>query len=346
MTPDEGSEAAAEGAVSIIVPAHNCWELTQACVASICELTTVPWELILVDDASDEETSRRMAELASERIRVIRNETRRSFSENNNLAAREASGRWLCLLNNDTLVTAGWLRGMVRVMRRAGDIGVLGNRHLFPDTGLLHHCGMALDPDGHPTHLHPHAAPDLSAAMVERDVPLVTFACVLIERSFFTELGGLDEAYRNGYEDCDFCLRAVEAGRRIVYTPASTIYHYGQQTPGRKTYNDDNWRRFEDLWGGKLERSLRSIEIADRGVRIVKWEGTTDKLRDDLTEARAQITDLRDELAIARTHQKNQHHHIANLEKIVGDTTTKLANVAHSLTSIRDHAAIAINTTK
>jgi GT2 family glycosyltransferase len=53
---------------------------------------------------------------------------------------------------------------------------------------------------------------------------MVTFACVLIPRPLYHELGGLDEAYRNGYEDCDFCLRARQAGRQVVYTPASTLY--------------------------------------------------------------------------------------------------------------------------
>ncbi len=194
---------------------------------------------------------------------MIRNHERRTYSANNNLAAREAAGRYLCLLNNDTLVTPGWLRALVDAADAEERLGVLGNRHLYPDSGLLQHAGMAFDAEGFPLHLHPGTDPELPAVNRTRELDCVTFACVLIPRRVFEELGGLDEVYRNGFEDCDFCLRAGEKGYRVVYTPAGKIYHYGQSTPGRKDHDDANWQRFRERWGGKVRCNLQDLLSAD-----------------------------------------------------------------------------------
>jgi GT2 family glycosyltransferase len=247
--------------VSIIVPAHNCPELTEACLLSVARTTRLPYEVLLVDDASDESAAAVFRRLSVGPVRLLRNETRRSFSANNNLAAREARGEFLCLLNNDTVVAPGWLEAMVAVIEREPDIGVLGNKHLFPDRPGLHHAGMAFDERGFPIHLHPHTDPEAPAVNYQRDVPCVTFACVVIPAAVYLKLGGLDETYRNGFEDCDFCLRARGSGYRVTYTPASVIGHYGQKSPNRTRFDDENWRLFQkrhpDRERGSLERITR-----------------------------------------------------------------------------------------
>jgi len=256
--------------VSILIPIHNCLELTAACLQSIRECTSLEnVEVILIDDASDSATAAALKQEveAFEALNcpasIIRNEERQSFSANNNAAAREAKGTFLCLLNNDTIVTPGWLEGLLDVMERRSDIAVLGNKHLFPATGLLHHCGIGLDSDGHPIHLHPHADPDLPAANYERDLQMVSFACVLIKADIYQKLRGLDERYRNGYEDCDFCLRAVRNGYKVAYTPASIIYHYGQSTPGRTDTDSANWQLFRNQWPAEGIRDLVSVTESD-----------------------------------------------------------------------------------
>ena len=249
--------------VSIIIPVHNRWDLTGPCLDSVFDCTSISFEVIVVDDASTDETPENLKKYGP-RIRVIRNEARRSFSENNNQAAKIARGKYLCLLNNDTWVTPGWLEGMIEVAEREAFVGVIGNKHLFPKTHLLHHCGMAVTKSGEPLHLHPHTDPSLPAANYERDLQMVTFACCLIPRDWFEKLGGLSEEFRNGFEDCDFCLRTRKAGRRIIYTPASVIYHYGQSTPGRKVTDSANWETFKQKWGGEIQSDLERITKADQ----------------------------------------------------------------------------------
>jgi GT2 family glycosyltransferase len=94
----------------------------------------------------------------------------------------------------------------------------------------------------------------------------------------YERLNGLDEVYRNGYEDCDFCLRAREAGLNVVYHPASIIYHYGQSTEGRTETDNQNWQRFHSVWGEKLEPDLERLSREDhqenrRRIRKHKTSG-------------------------------------------------------------------------
>jgi len=249
--------------VSILIPYHNCRALTEACLASILEYTDgVSWELVLIDDASTEPPDLSMLKNRCD-YQVVRNESRKSYSENNNLAARLARGTYLCLLNNDTLVTPGWLNTLVSVLQRHPDVGVLGNCHLYPDSGNVQHAGMAFDERGFPLHLNPGMIPGTPSASREREFQCVTFACVMITRAVYVLLNGLDEIFRNGFEDVDFCLRAREAGYRVMYTPASTIYHYGQSTPGRTVTDDANWKEFERRWKGRVVLDLQDLARAD-----------------------------------------------------------------------------------
>ena len=255
---------------SIIIPVHNCRALTEACLHSLFEHTDAPYELILIDDAGDSETAEYLRGPFPCTARLLRNETRQCYAVNNNAGERVAAGKYLCLLNNDTLLTAGWLSPLVRLLEADASVGVLGNKHLFPDSGRLHHAGMAFDDEDYPWHIHPNTDPSLPAVNKVREFQCVTFACVLIPRSVYRELNGLDESYRNGFEDCDFCLRARQRGWRVLYTPESVIYHYGQSTPGRKTNDDANRRLFATSWSGRVTRDLLSLQNQDARINGLK----------------------------------------------------------------------------
>lgn len=265
---------------SIIIPIHNCRVLTEACLRSLFQHTDVPYELILIDDASDPETADYLHGPFPCPMKRIRNETRCCYAVNNNAGVRIADGKYLCLLNNDTLVTPGWLGSMVRLLEEYPDIGVLGNKHLFPGSDRLHHAGMAFDEEDYPWHIHAGTDPSLPAVNKVREFQCVTFACAMIPAKVYRNLNGLDEAYRNGFEDCDFCLRARELGLRVIYTPESVIYHYGQSSPGRKDNDDTNRRLFASRWNGRVQRDLRSIQDRDartNGLKACRTVGSVIK---------------------------------------------------------------------
>ncbi len=250
--------------LSIIIPVHNVCHFTKACVESIKKHTTCTYEIIIIDDASTDETAKYLKSLSvSSEVKIITNEQRRNYSYNNNRGFELSKGRHICLLNNDTLLTPSWNEEPLKILEENRDVGVVGNKHIFPQTNLLNHCGIAFDADGHPWHLHPHSSPDLPSANYVRDVPAVTFACVFINRDVYKNLNGLNENYINGYEDCDFCLRVRRSGHIVKYTPASTIYHYGQSSPGRTDKNEENWNLFSKSWQGFDSGSLEDIGSSD-----------------------------------------------------------------------------------
>ena len=254
--------------VSIIIPVHNRLDLTAACLDSLFAHTEPDpgFEIIVIDDVSSDGTAEYLDSLIP-KIRVIRNAERGSFGVNVNRAARTARGGFLCFLNNDTTVTPGWLLKLVAAAREDPRVGVLGNRHLSPDTGKLHHAGMVFDREGHPVHLHLEKKADFPPANVSRNFQAVTAACWLLRRELFEELGGFDENFRNGYEDVDFCLRVKEAGKTVRYVADSVIYHHGQASPGRTDNERANARYFREKWAGRIMPDQHDFLLADGEIR-------------------------------------------------------------------------------
>lgn len=135
-------------------------------------------------------------------------------------------------------------------------IGVVGNRHLYPETGTINHAGVAFDDHGRPVHLYPDKPADFPPANVSRDVQAVTGACWLVPRAVFERLGGFDPQFRNGHEDIDFCLRAAEQGYKICYVAESVIYHHIGSSSGRFDNESENERYFSSKWQGRITPDL------------------------------------------------------------------------------------------
>ncbi|MEX2607378.1 MAG: glycosyltransferase [Kiritimatiellia bacterium] len=254
--------------VTIIIPYHNCQDLTLSCLKSLVKTSQeVDWELVLINDASDHEIDLDwMSGSDRRRVTHLHNSERKSYSLNNNLAAEVAKSDLLCLLNNDTLLCPGWLSSLLAVARNQPDLGVLGNLHLYPDGKTVQHSGMGFDQEGKPYHLNPGASRYAPSVGYQREFQCVTFACVLIPRAVYRQLSGLDPAYRNGFEDCDFCLRAREAGYRVLYHPASRIIHYGQSTSGRTDHDNANWILFQKRWKDNIQKDLETLEKEDKEI--------------------------------------------------------------------------------
>ena len=177
---------------------------------------------------------------------MVFNAEPRGFAANNNEGARIARAPLLCLLNNDTALLPGWLEPMARLARRRSDVACVGNVQREPVTGLVDHAGIFFDRNGEVR----HAAKDEPAPPREDylEWPAVTAACCVIRRALFLELGGFDEAFRNGGEDVDFCLRAGTRGYRHFVANRSVIYHHISASPGRKQSEEANGRRFRERW--------------------------------------------------------------------------------------------------
>ena len=226
--------------VSAIIPTRDRADLLAECLTGLLERTDYhDVEVLIVDNGSTQADA--LALLArwegDPRVRVLRDDGPFNWSALNNRAAAEATGDVLLLLNNDvSVVQPKWLRAMVAHAIRPG-VGVVGARLLFPD-GRLQHGGVLLGPDGAAVHALTGADKDDPGyggqVMVLRDLSAVTGACLAIRRSLFNELGGLEQDHlRVAWSDIDLCLRAREAGYRVLWNPDATLIHHEMATRGQ-----------------------------------------------------------------------------------------------------------------
>lgn len=234
--------------VSIVIPVFNKWSYTAKCLDQLARNTTGhSYEVIVVDNASSDETERELSGRPG--IRVHRNNTNLGFSRACNQGAGMAVGKYLLFLNNDTEPRAGWLEPMVRILEEEPEVGIVGSKLLFPDGTLQHagvHIGTAVPFPISPYHLDYRKPAGHSTR--RRDLEAVTGACLAIRSELFSAVDGFDEAYVNGCEDIDLCLKVREMGNRVVYTPESVLVHHESVSDGRFLYVSENLIHFHKQW--------------------------------------------------------------------------------------------------
>lgn len=234
--------------VSIIMATYNRLDLTQRCLTTLQRsLAGIDHEILIVDDVSTDGT-RDFLKTLDARYRVFLNERKGNFAINNNRAAREARADRLLFLNNDTELPSGWYEPLREGLARFPNAGFIGNLQTNPATGRYDHMGVIFAPWLTPAHYGQHFKRSPWAGGYN-EWSAVTAACCLTRRETFFEAGGFDEAYVNGCEDIDLCLRMHRLGRRHYVANASEIVHHKGASPGRKKFNDANLERLKTLWG-------------------------------------------------------------------------------------------------
>ncbi|HSP80786.1 MAG TPA: glycosyltransferase family 2 protein [Myxococcaceae bacterium] len=226
--------------VSILMPTRDGGERLRRCIESIRERSTWhPFELLVVDNQSREpDTLAYLAGLAREGIQVIPYDAPFNYSAINNLAAAQARGQVLALLNDDLeIITPRWLEELVSHALRA-DVGAVGARLYYPDD-TLQHAGIILGMGADGVAATPHRTLPrgrigyFGRACLPQEFSAVTAACLVMRRSVFEEVGGFDaEHLPVAYNDVDLCLRLRERGYRIVWNPAAELYHHESATRG------------------------------------------------------------------------------------------------------------------
>lgn len=203
---------------SIIIPQHNGVHMLSDCIASIKQHTTQPYEIIVVDNGSSDES---VDYCLHEDVILVSLSDNKGFPAACNLGMKVASGSEILLLNNDVLVAPGWLEKMLNCLYSEEQIGIVGpmsnfisgkQQISFPYTDLVstaaylakHHAGEWLE--------------------VKRIVGL----CFLFKRELMDKIGVLDERFSPGhYEDDDYCYRARLAGYKLMIVKDAFVFHYG-----------------------------------------------------------------------------------------------------------------------
>ncbi|APZ44607.1 glycosyl transferase [Acidihalobacter ferrooxydans] len=250
----------AQPLVSIIIPTRNQRDVLQRCLESLLSHTAWPnYEIMVVDNGSDEaealqylEGLKALEDELGGRLRVLDYPQSFNYSAMNNLAAAEARGEYLLLLNNDTAALhEDWLDAMMSHAQRP-EVGVVGAKLLYPD-GKVQHAGVILGMKGPAEHVYIGQDAKLPGhygrLQLDQNLSAVTGACLLVRKSLFEQVDGLDaKELAVSYSDIDLCLKIGKLGKRIVWTPYAVLMHEGSksQTGGVEAAPDPvKARRFD-----------------------------------------------------------------------------------------------------
>jgi GT2 family glycosyltransferase/SAM-dependent methyltransferase len=244
--------------VSLIIPLYARADLTRACLSSIRYNTThASYEVILVDDAADEETKRLLDGVRG--AKIVRNDENLGYLRSMNRGAGVARGRWLVLFNNDTEVTPGWLGAMLACAESAEDVGVVTPKYVYPD-GSLNEAGGIIWRDGAGVNYGRGDAPDLFQYEYRRETDYGSAAALMVSAELWKATGGFDERYLPMYyEDADLCFEARERGLRVLYEPEAVVVHIEGATAGNdsasghKRHQEENRPKFVAKWRHRLE---------------------------------------------------------------------------------------------
>lgn len=249
---------------SIIILTHNGLDMTRDCVDSIFRHTPEPFELIFVDNASTDGTVEYLKTVPQSRL--ICNDYNAGFAAGCNQGLLAAEGKYLLLLNNDTIVTKHWLGGLVERLEKQPELGAVGPvaTHVAPIQCVYDYNGNNVaDIDAYAAHrANTHHGQGFYSHK------LIGF-CMLIKREVLERVGGLDERFFPGnYEDDDLSLRIRIAGYALWVAQDVFIYHKGQGTfehtaaqVGYRLTSMENAERFREKWNV----GLSAFEIALRG---------------------------------------------------------------------------------
>lgn len=240
--------------VSIIVPTRDRVELLRPCIDSLLGTTSYsPYEILVVDNGSSELATHDYLRTIAQRptVRVLGYDRPYNFSAINNFAAAQASGSYLCLLNNDTeVIEDRWLTEMMRFAVR-DDVGAVGAKLLYSN-GAIQHAGVVVGMGDAAGHAHRFTRSDEAGYFrlphVAHFVTAVTAACMVVAKDKFEAVGGLDEEHLAvAYNDVDFCLKLQEAGYRNVYVPHAVLLHHESMSRG-----DDKAHQHIDRYSREL----------------------------------------------------------------------------------------------
>ncbi|HHQ4887586.1 TPA: glycosyltransferase family 2 protein, partial [Aeromonas veronii] len=235
--------------VSLIIPTRDHLELLERCVKTILECTSYRFfEIIIVNNQSScLKTISYLERIKKvEQVRVINYDHPFNFSAINNFAVSHARGSIIGLINNDIeVLSADWLEEMVRQVCRP-DIGCVGAKLYYPDM-RIQHAGVVLGIGGVAGHSHKffrqHHHGYHSRLSLVQNYSAVTAATLLVRKSVYDEVGGMETSLSVAFNDVDFCLKVLDAGYRNLWTPFAELIHHESVSRGYED-NPEKQARF------------------------------------------------------------------------------------------------------
>ena len=257
-----------EPMISVIIPNKDHVDDLEKCVRSLEEKCTYKnLEIIIVENNSQEEKTfayYKELEKRNEKVKVLYwPGTGFNYPSINNFGVKHANGEYLVLLNNDTeVVSEDCMEELLGYCMR-NDVGAVGARLYYAD-GTLQHAGVIVGLGGVACHAFVGSAPEdpgyFARAAIAHDLSAVTAACMMVKKSVYEEVGGLDETFAVAFNDVDLCIKIREAGYLVVYNPKAELMHYESKSRGYEDTAEKQQRflseirLFQSRWADFLEK--------------------------------------------------------------------------------------------
>ena len=252
--------------ISVIIPNKDHTDDLELCLFSMTRKSTYRnYEILIVENNSEKEETFEYYKKLPDRYpkaRVLTWEKEFNYSAINNFAAKEAKGEYLLFLNNDVeILTPDWMEEMLQNCQQE-NVAAVGAKLYYPDD-TIQHAGVVLGLGGIAGHIMCRASkedPGYFGRMISvQEISAVTAACMMVKKSDFDAVGGLDETFQVAFIDIDLCMKFRAAGKKIIFTPYAELYHYEsksrglEDTPEKQFRFDKEVKRFQEKWAQKLE---------------------------------------------------------------------------------------------
>ncbi len=249
--------------VSVVIPVYNLWPLLQNCLKSIASAAnSVPFEVIVADDCSSDETAELLK--LNPWVRHVRMEANGRFIRNCNNAARHARGQYIFFLNNDTVVLDHWLDQILATFQLRPEAGIVGSQVLFHNSEVQESGGI-IWPDGEAWNFGRNIEKDrVYQVNYSRQVDYISGCALTVRRDLWEEVGGFGEEFVPAYcEDSDLCYKIRALGKEVWVQPQSRIIHFEGLSnskdveKGLKAYQNINLQKLNQKW--KLQILARGL---------------------------------------------------------------------------------------
>ncbi len=251
--------------ISILIPNKDHVDELRKCIDSIQVKSTYKnIEIVIVENNSrQEQTFAYYSNVVKEysNIKVVKWEGDFNYAAINNYGVQSCRGEYLVLLNNDVeVITPNWLEEMLMFAQRR-DVGIVGAMLYYPDD-TIQHAGVIIGIGGVAGHSHKFLKRGdygyANRLLLVQNLSAVTAACMMMRKSVYEEVGGLDEQFKVAYNDVDFCMKVREKGYLNVFTPFAELYHHESKSRGAEDTKEKierlrgEGKLFEDKWNKEL----------------------------------------------------------------------------------------------
>ncbi|OGM05228.1 hypothetical protein A2715_04715 [Candidatus Woesebacteria bacterium RIFCSPHIGHO2_01_FULL_39_32] len=238
--------------VSVIIVSFNTKVLTLQCIKSIIDsIERLDYEIIVIDNGSSDGTVEGISKIKNQKsniqIKIIKNEESIGFAKANNQGIKKANGKYIFLLNSDTMVRKGVIEKLIDFVEGTPDAGVVGPKLLNPD-GSIQPSAFNLPTIERAIKQYWFGKNGLLDKYAPfghepRSVESLVMAAYLITPKALEEIGFLDERYFMYFEDFDYCKRVKDVGLKVYYFPTAEVIHY-HGASGKNIADEKNqWRR-------------------------------------------------------------------------------------------------------